>query len=143
MNWISVKDRLPEKDDVYIICLNSAYYDRDKGVIHYKMVYYAFWDYGHWDLEECYANEEDVTHWMPFPEPPEEDVAIPETQMLKKPTKCKVGYCQNNGSRDSYVVETKYHCPTCGAVVSEYTDFCQFCRQPLDWSEEKEECTKQ
>lgn len=64
--------------------------------------------------------------------------AMIKEEELKKPTKCKVGYCQNNGSQDSYVVETKYHCPTCGAVVSEYTDFCEFCRQPLDWGENEE-----
>lgn len=65
--------------------------------------------------------------------------AMIKEEELKKPTKSKVGYYQSNSAEGSYVVETKYHCPTCGAVVSEYTDFCQFCRQPLDWSEEVEE----
>lgn len=70
---------------------------------------------------------------------PDEDIAIPEIQILKKPAKCKVGYCQRNSAGYSYVLETKYHCPTCGVVVSEYTDFCPRCRQLLEWNKEEEE----
>lgn len=70
---------------------------------------------------------------------PDEDIAIPEIQILKKPAKCKVGYCQSNSAGYSYVLETKYHCPTCGVVVSEYTDFCPLCRQLLEWNKEEED----
>lgn len=69
---------------------------------------------------------------------PDEDITIPEIQILKKPAKCKVGYCQSNSAGYSYVLETKYHCPTCGVVVSEYTDFCPLCRQLLEWNKEEE-----
>ena len=69
---------------------------------------------------------------------PDEDIAIPEIKILKKPAKCKVGYYRSNSAGDSYVVETKYHCPACGAVVLEYTDFCPLCRQLLEWNEEEE-----
>lgn len=60
-------------------------------------------------------------------------------KVRKKPAKCKVGYCQSNSAGYSYVVETKYHCPACGIVVSEYTDFCPRCRQLLEWNKEEEE----
>lgn len=66
------------------------------------------------------------------------NITIHENQIFKKPTKCRVGYYRNNNTSGSYVVETKYHCPACSAIVSEYTDFCPFCQQLLDWSEEKE-----
>lgn len=60
-------------------------------------------------------------------------------KVRKKPAKCKAGYCQSNGAEYSYVVETKYHCPACGVVVSEYTDFCPLCRQLLEWNKEEED----
>ena len=68
MEWISVKDRMPKIGervlvydtfwrDVYILCLmqnvndgNIRWYNRDTG-----------WYVG-----------DDVTHWMPLPEPPKE-----------------------------------------------------------------------
>lgn len=69
MEWISVKDRMPKIGervlvydtfwrDVYILCLmqnvndgNIRWYNRDTG-----------WYVG-----------DDVTHWMPLPEPPKEE----------------------------------------------------------------------
>ena len=57
MEWISVKDRLPENEKIK--CLIN-----DK----YKGVYIARFREKSWsDIYEYYK---DVTHWMPLPEPP-------------------------------------------------------------------------
>ena len=72
MNWISVKDRLPEVDDCYdganvLVCL----YDGEITVDYYQPApndvnRVPFDRYG-WGT----YSEDAVTHWMPLPEPPE------------------------------------------------------------------------
>ena len=61
--WISVKERLPENNQ-WALCLMKDGYFR------------VFqWNYIDWmwnDTNEWYR-EEDVTHWMPLPEPPKGD----------------------------------------------------------------------
>jgi hypothetical protein len=66
--WISVKDRLPEKSVPVLICAAghrvTAYYDKVKEVFRLTEddnLYY---------LTKC------VTHWMPLPEPPESEGEI-------------------------------------------------------------------
>lgn len=54
--WISVKDRLPEKNTTVLA-------STDNGIVFQRL--YA---YDGWDLWE--GNEVNVTHWMPLPEPP-------------------------------------------------------------------------
>ena len=68
-HWISVKDRLPTEeerfDDVYseliplLACTSGT-----------KYPFSAFFDGKKWGDG---WSEVDVTHWMPLPEPPEED----------------------------------------------------------------------
>ena len=58
MNWISVKDRVPESGiDVLVFtddyCAYTAHYD------------------GYWWLSGEPTLSYDVTHWMPLPAPPE------------------------------------------------------------------------
>ena len=55
--WISVKDRLPEKDEIVIICT-------DKNFIYAGELIGDTWflDNDSWTAT--------VTHWMPLPEPP-------------------------------------------------------------------------
>lgn len=60
--WISVKDRLPEAEGMYIV-----YIPLTGGTI----VAADYLD-GHWIDWEVDLTER-VTHWMPLPEPPEEE----------------------------------------------------------------------
>ena len=55
--WISVKDRLPEKN-------TSVLASTDNGI-----VFQCLYAYDEWDLWE--GNEVNITHWQPMPQPPE------------------------------------------------------------------------
>lgn len=56
--WISVKDRLPEYDTRVIACCTDGHVA--------SMHAYGKWFY------ECGIITDNVTHWMPLPEPPKE-----------------------------------------------------------------------
>lgn len=59
--WISVKDRLPENDCLYIVC---------KTVKGHRISFEAHWVGNKW-LSVVNNNQLDyVTHWQPLPEPP-------------------------------------------------------------------------
>lgn len=69
--WISVKDRLPEYGKDVLVCdCNSRNYisvwslekDTDGGT--------NYWE----DCRGWWQSFDEVTHWMPLPEPPKEDV---------------------------------------------------------------------
>ena len=71
--WISVKDRLPEKitNKVIVLCKNGyrgfGHYEDYKG----KQTRYNLESnkpFTDWDLEDCESYE--VTHWMPLPSAP-------------------------------------------------------------------------
>lgn len=71
--WISVKDQLPEDDQRVLvldacgkvrICKHTLWEDRNTSGEFY------LWDYDD-DCNSFYSDEE-VTHWMPLPEPPKE-----------------------------------------------------------------------
>ena len=55
--WISVKDRLPEKDEIVIICTDENF------------IYVGELIGDTWFLDND-SWTETVTHWMPLPEPP-------------------------------------------------------------------------
>lgn len=57
MNWISVKDRLPEPTYCVLVVTDDGYIEVD-----------ALGNDGEW-MGYC-----DITHWMPLPEPPKEEV---------------------------------------------------------------------
>ena len=62
--WVSVDDRLPEKNGVYITFCDdegvfSALYERGRKQSEWTDDYEGYLDF-------------DVTHWMPLPEPPKE-----------------------------------------------------------------------
>ena len=64
MDWISVLDRLPEKYHAVLIWCPE-----------YKNIYCACIDDNGWSFfgGGCPAIHDNVTHWMPLPEPPKED----------------------------------------------------------------------
>ena len=80
--WISVKDKLPEKDGAYLVTTNS-FGDRQSVKLRWfakdgenvdaydlagqKDVWYLY------DIECGYVSIKTVTHWMPLPEPPKKE----------------------------------------------------------------------
>lgn len=70
--WISVKDRLPKKDGMYLCYTKSPigsyvniYYYRARKAGRYGKGFYFLLDSEYGDVEVRY-----VTHWMKLPEPP-------------------------------------------------------------------------
>lgn len=84
--WISVKDHMPiGEDPVLILVKETEHYGlyKEKKKIYYCQ-YLAYWDGDEWFTTWCngcrkisdtakepYADDYEVTHWMPLPEPPE------------------------------------------------------------------------
>ena len=63
--WIPCSDRLPEKNDQWVLCLCVS------GAIEVLKFDYTMWN---WDAQypgRCYM-ENYVTHWMPLPQLPKE-----------------------------------------------------------------------
>ena len=85
--WISVKERLPEGEDpVLILVKETEHYglNKEKRKVYFCQ-YLAYWDGDEWFTAWCngcrkisdtakepYADDYEVTHWMPLPEPPKE-----------------------------------------------------------------------
>lgn len=75
MEWISVKDMLPEDDArvhgkkrLKVLCYNGRCIrteTRQKNDDYFVKLGYPRWFWG--------KSKNDVTHWMPLPEPPKED----------------------------------------------------------------------
>lgn len=55
--WISVKDRIPEHENEYLVCLDDGF------------IAATAWIDGEWEL---WADAGDVTHWQELPKPPKE-----------------------------------------------------------------------
>lgn len=89
--WISVKDRLPE-DEKKVLCI------LDDGFL--CILEWCSWDWLWNDGHNVYA-EKDVTHWMPLPQPPANEI---------KCHKC-------NGTDEPEHYQNKKYCPNCGARV--------------------------
>lgn len=64
--WISVKDRLPEKGGYYLVVTDDAMISIEE----FSKEKLAWLGYD-WDNAEVYELIR-ITHWMPLPEPPEE-----------------------------------------------------------------------
>ena len=64
--WISVQDKLPEKQGVYLVAFKPPF----------PKVTIAWWatrEYGWYDLEYNF-NTDGISHWMPLPPMPEQEV---------------------------------------------------------------------
>ena len=71
--WISVKDRLPEEDDNYIVTACDEGCSAGEGIWYSTVVVLAEYYKGSWtwyDGGREYSLEGIVTHWMPMPQPP-------------------------------------------------------------------------
>ena len=71
--WISVDDRLPETDGIYIVCdcrLNGNPWIHTSGFrkasSSWCELHGIFYDDGY----GRYSEQDKITHWMPLPEPP-------------------------------------------------------------------------
>jgi len=62
MKWISVKERLPEMDKVVLVSNGILVYPSHRGISDEG---YCWYNWG------GISEKEDVTHWMPLPEPPQ------------------------------------------------------------------------
>jgi len=71
MEWISVKDRLPQTGKacwvVYAECVQAIAYRRVGRGFNCSKGY--VWE-TYLDVDSDSMCDEDVTHWMPFPDPP-------------------------------------------------------------------------
>ncbi len=67
--WISVKDRLPEEYGLYLICTNG----KVECAYRENLIFFTCNNYI-WNCDLtgglCVIPDEEVTHWMPLPEPP-------------------------------------------------------------------------
>ena len=70
--WISVKDKLPEKDGNYLVTACDEGCSAGEGIWYSMVVVVAEYYKGSWTWYDEYSLEGIVTHWMPMPEPPEE-----------------------------------------------------------------------
>lgn len=71
--WISVKDRLPEEGEEVLVF--GQYLNDIPKVLGVKSRYKGDqdWKYTWEGSDEWVYREDDVTHWMPLPEPPKEE----------------------------------------------------------------------
>lgn len=73
MEWISVKDKLPTKNDKDVVCLINGYpmlgIVTDANLFLGNEQIYFYWPNGKWLKNNYYA---EITHWMPLPKPPKE-----------------------------------------------------------------------
>jgi len=62
MKWISVKDRLPDKDCEVLVYMGINCYRYMELITHYS---------------DCHLTRHDtITHWMPLPKPPKKESAL-------------------------------------------------------------------
>ena len=71
--WISVKDRLPETDGIYIVCdcrLNGNQWIHTAGFRKASSSWCELHGMYYDDVYGRYSEQDKFTHWMPMPNPP-------------------------------------------------------------------------
>lgn len=74
--WISVEDRLPDKDGEYIVYAQDEFSSFSLRIWDRNVVVAGYYKFGKWfwtDAINEYEINEIVTHWMPLPEPLREE----------------------------------------------------------------------
>lgn len=73
MEWISVKDRLPDDNGTYLVYAPTYSGGSSSGLDCINGVMFSRWR-KHWSIEVGYHKRPNcVTHWMPLPDPPKEE----------------------------------------------------------------------
>ena len=67
LEWISVKDRLPE-EGIYVLAWDGNH-ARDNGDPYYEIAAYRTFGHGSFFVCPPYCLN-NITHWMPLPKPP-------------------------------------------------------------------------
>lgn len=74
--WISVEDALPERNGCYLVWRPRFYIDGDRECAEATVCYFD----GHDTWHDSYGvdfsrvlGKDDITHWMPLPDPPESE----------------------------------------------------------------------
>ncbi len=62
--WISVKDRLPEKNGIYFVCYEETELSK-------RCIGYEWFSEGKW-IVSPYGMDAKIIYWMLLPEPPED-----------------------------------------------------------------------
>ncbi len=76
--WISVKDRLPEKQDPVLVYVPPCSHNGEEYIGYVGMAYYTYSVNGGWwggtdgSVYGAIGIIPNPTHWMPLPEPPKE-----------------------------------------------------------------------
>lgn len=73
--WIPVTERLPEKRGSYLATIRLFYNKVRTGE--------AVWNGKRWG-DICHNLPLQVTHWMPLPEPPKEEIGLNDTVIVEK-----------------------------------------------------------
>ena len=71
MNWINVKDKLPECGTYVLVCCTMKVTSKIDYVNAVTMAFVCEEEFVDVELDEVIT--EGVTHWMPLPEPPKEE----------------------------------------------------------------------
>lgn len=67
--WIPVSERLPEKDDIYLICVKDGWFPKNVLPIDFLRFEGGKWTYFEIETDSFEDFENPVVAWMPLPEP--------------------------------------------------------------------------